>query len=122
MIDEDILNAHRKHYCHRIESTKRKCLNPSMMISAKRLCISERDSSSFDCPIEIGRFIYVPIPVVSSSIIYRPLDLRISKSDKEQEEKIYQCQFCSIRFRLRETLQAHQENYCLVHQKQKYSP
>ena len=95
------------------------------MIPAKRSCQEQHcpeksilTNHRFDRPIQIGQFIYVPIPVMSSTMNNRPLDLSLTKTDNEH---LYQCQFCSIRFRQRETLQAHQENYCSASQEQNHS-
>lgn len=123
--NENILIAHREHYCNKrtksIESTKRRSSDESSTIPAKRSCTASCDTVSTQSdkyfqqeflrrPIQIGQFIYVPIPVMTNN---RPLDLSRTKTN---EENLYQCQFCSIRFRQRETLQAHQENYCSASQ------
>jgi hypothetical protein len=105
---------------------------------------SSYKSISFNRPIQIGQFIYVPIPMIPSQMdtsnqdnkpldlskpktinneceksINSPLDLSTEKRKKIVQEKLYQCQYCSIYFRSWKTLHAHQENYCNEHRKQK---
>ncbi len=91
------------------EGLKRKLIDNSSMIPVKRI-LNDKTSIPFTSPIQIGQFIYVPIPIVSS----QPLDL-------SKPKKINQCEYCSISFRSLETLQAHQENYCLQYPKQNNS-
>lgn len=98
-------------------------------------------SISLNHPIQIGNFIYVPIPFIPSQIanqdnkpldlskpkkinneydksINSPLDLSIEKRKKIIHDKLYQCDCCSIHFRSLKTLLAHQENYCNQFRKQ----
>ena len=81
----------------------------------------------FHHPVQIGQFIYVPIPLRSVDIGHKPLDLskKFKKinhpSDKERKilsEKVYPCHFCSIRFCSLKTLHAHQDHYCIKYEKQ----
>jgi hypothetical protein len=88
---------------------KRKSSDNSSLIPTKRLLNEKSCSKSipFTRPIQIGQFIYVPIPIVSS----QPLNLTKSK-------RTNQCEYCSISFQSFENLQAHQDNYCLQYKKQ----
>ncbi len=143
-INRNTLNAHRQYYCIKQETTtinstgvKRKSTDNSFLIPlAKRLSndrycdnlysktdnflqdeslssckLNNTKTISFNHPIQIGQFIYVPIPIKSSEIINKSLDL----SRQENEDKLYQCKYCSIHFRSLKTLNAHQDNYCIAH-------
>jgi len=79
-------------------------------------CCSECDIL-FNHPIQIRQLIYVPIPIISSEINNKPLDLSKPKNQYEKKDKFYQCQFCSIHFRSLKTLHAHQDNYCIEYRK-----
>ena len=81
-------------------------------------------------PVQIGKLIYVPIPVLSTPIYpsyqeNKPLDLSKPKQSTDEcknsptdlPDPIYHCEFCSIHFRSLKTLQAHQKNYCIEYQK-----
>ncbi|CAF1002310.1 unnamed protein product [Adineta ricciae] len=89
-------------------------------------------------PVQIGKLIYVPIPVLSTPIYpsyqeSKPLDLSKPKRSTDEcksspidlsltkplPDPIYNCEFCSIHFRSLKTLQAHQKNYCVEYRKQK---
>ncbi len=84
----------------------------------------------FHRPIQIGQFIYVPIPVISSEIDNKPLDLSKPKTlnhpDENEkkiiQEKFFPCEFCSIGFRSLKNLHAHQDNYCPKYQAQQTNP
>ena len=126
-------------------SIKRKSIDitDSSSISKKRLLNENYYNSSFcksislNHPIQIGNFIYVPIPFIPSHTLNQdnkpldlskpkkteqsinsPLDLSIEKRKQIIHDKLYQCDCCSIHFRSLKTLLAHQENYCNQFRKQ----
>ncbi|CAF2367700.1 unnamed protein product [Rotaria sp. Silwood2] len=109
-------------------------------------CKLKNKSIPFDRPVQIGQYIYVPIPVISSQIdtphhdnkpldlskpkkindeyersivpSNLPLDLSIEKTKKTVPKQLYRCEYCSISFRSLKTLHGHQDNYCIEYRKQ----
>ena len=154
-----VINCHQIKRMSIIElkNNKHKSLEITDSSPAKRLSLlsneecdilsSKRDSYkslTFHHPIQIGPYIYVPIPFIPTQnetsnqdnkpldltkpkkisiecdqSLNSPLDLSVEKRKKMIQEKLYQCKSCSIHFRSLKTLQAHQENYCHEFRKQK---
>ncbi|CAF1683579.1 unnamed protein product [Rotaria magnacalcarata] len=106
----------------------------------------KNQSIPFDRPVQIGNYIYVPIPVISSNSDISnhdnkpldlskpkrindkgekstissslPLDLSTEKAKSIIERKLYRCEYCSICFRSLKNLHGHQDNYCAEYRKQ----
>ncbi|CAF0838994.1 unnamed protein product [Rotaria sp. Silwood1] len=109
-------------------------------------CKLQNKSIPFDRPVQIGQFIYVPIPIISSQIDIShqdnkpldlskpkkkndeyerqivpanlPLDLSTEKTKKIFQQQLFRCEYCSICFRSLKNLHAHQDNYCIAYRKQ----
>lgn len=105
----------------------------------------KNQSILLDRPVQIGKFIYVPIPVISSKddtsnqdnkpldlskpkkavenyersrvLSNAPIDLSIDKTQKTMQKKLYRCEYCSISFHSLKNLHAHQDNYCIEYRK-----
>ena len=132
---------HKLYYCGtKPSSSSFRSLPESSLANAFRAPVP------FDRPIQIGQFIYVPVPVVPPAgepeknnkpldlskpkktpedaeqgrvNSASPLDLTIGKAASLVPAQIHECDYCSIRFSSLKTLHAHQESYCLEYRKQK---
>ena len=90
----DNLHQHKLHYCRTKSSLIRSTMNEQTLPSS-----SFRPPIPFDRPIQIGQFIYVPVPIVSSQMDNsdrsvspmdndnKPLDLSKPKKSNDEGEQ-----------------------------------
>jgi hypothetical protein len=96
----DNLLQHKLYYCRTKSSTSTSTSSPSLrQINEQNISNSFRPPVPFDRPIQIGQFIYIPVPIISSQVENnerslsplnndnKPLDLSKPKKSNDENEQ-----------------------------------